>query len=152
MRILVNDLKNKYILKILPPNHYAPSNTSQLFTKGMRCCCLWASADLSTLRAHRFRTVMPTEAFCRKGTSLHKPRPKSVSSKGQCSARSCRSKEHNNCHREEWRISTYSQQVHVISRCTWCSGWIPGVLGATKAKWDSLHSTWTLSNGAGSVW
>lgn len=31
---------------------------------------------------------MPTEAFCRKGTSLHRARPKRVSSKGQRDAKS----------------------------------------------------------------
>lgn len=46
------------------------------------------STDLSTLRAHRFRTVMPTEAFCRKGTSLHRQRPTMLSSRGQRDARS----------------------------------------------------------------
>lgn len=46
-------------------------------------CAECGGADLSTLRAHRLRTVMPTEAFCRKGTSLHRIKPSTLSSKGQ---------------------------------------------------------------------
>lgn len=40
---------------------------------------------LSMLNAHRLSTVMPTEAFWMKGTSLHRVTPN-----GQSSARSCR--------------------------------------------------------------
>lgn len=46
---------------------------------------------LSTLRAHRLSTVMPTDAFCRKGISLHRKRPKKLLAKGQPIARSCTS-------------------------------------------------------------
>lgn len=46
------------------------------------------STDLSTLSAHRLRTVMPTEAFCRKGSDLHRNRPNAVASKGQRDASS----------------------------------------------------------------
>lgn len=43
---------------------------------------------LSMLRAHRLSTVIPTEAFCTKGTSLH-----SVTPKGQSSASSWRERD-----------------------------------------------------------
>lgn len=43
---------------------------------------------LSTLRTHRLRTVMPTEAFCRKGNSLQRNKPNVVSANGHCPARS----------------------------------------------------------------
>ena len=50
--------------------------------------------DLSTLSAHRLRTVIPTEAFCRKGINLHRARPNVLLSKGKRAARSWR--ENNN--------------------------------------------------------
>lgn len=42
---------------------------------------------LSTLKAHKLNTVIPTEVFCMKGTSLHSNNPN-----GQSSAMSCRKK------------------------------------------------------------
>ena len=44
--------------------------------------------DLSTLRAQRLSTVMPTEAFCTKGTSLHRQRPNAVLANGHWDVRS----------------------------------------------------------------
>ena len=49
--------------------------------------------DLSTLRAQRLSTVMPTEAFCRKGTSLHRQRPNAVPANGHWDVRSCHNKQ-----------------------------------------------------------
>lgn len=46
------------------------------------------SAYLSTLRAQRFRTVIPTEAFWRNGTSLQRYNPNGLSLKGNLDARS----------------------------------------------------------------
>lgn len=54
--------------------------------------CEYASRGmcyLSTLRAHRLSTVMPTDVFCRKGISLHRKCPKELLAKGQPIARSC---------------------------------------------------------------
>lgn len=54
---------------------------SQRGREGERRC---GGAYLSMLKAHRLSTVMPTEAFWMKGTSLHRVTPN-----GQSSARSC---------------------------------------------------------------
>lgn len=54
-------------------------------TLSMHCVVCY----LSTLRAHRLSTVMPTDAFCRKGSSLHRKSPKKLLANGQPIARSC---------------------------------------------------------------
>lgn len=56
--------------------------------------CLMYVSYLSTLRAHRLSTVIPTEAFCRKGTSLQRKSPNTVSLNGHLIASSY-NKKHN---------------------------------------------------------
>lgn len=45
---------------------------------------------LSTLKAHRLSTVIPTDAFWRNGTSLHRKSPNALSSNGHFVTSSCK--------------------------------------------------------------
>lgn len=47
---------------------------------------------LSTLKAHRLSTVIPTDAFWRNGTSLHRKSPNGLSSNGHFVTSSCKKK------------------------------------------------------------
>lgn len=72
---------------------------------------------LSTLRAQRLRTVMPTDTFCRKGNSLHRNRPKALPAKGHRIARSC---EHTHRHTKIiHRSAPQRLRLHVCYRCQW---------------------------------
>lgn len=97
-------------------------------------CCM---CYLSTLRAHRLSTVMPTDAFCRKGSSLHRKSPKKLLANGQPIARSCTT--------TQTHIHTLAGQRHSTRRrCV-----ISGTLGyfsycyhcnTQPPDWDTKHT------------
>lgn len=62
---------------------------------------------LSTLRAIRLRTVMPTEVFCMKGNNLQRNWPSGWSANGNFIARSC-TQENTNKASADWQSATKS--------------------------------------------
>lgn len=74
----------------------------------------WLFLHLSTLKAHRLSTVIPTDVFWRKGTSLH-----SLTPNGQSSAMSCNRKKRANFFQWEKKSVVEHWFVIVTARGGW---------------------------------